>query len=80
MREPNAGRAALAQVTSDAAEEGEIRANRRQRPVGTGWSLTSRYARTLVRHGMRLVWSDYGTVPRGTTHRAGCPVILAIRS
>ena len=74
------GAAALAQVTSDAAKEGEIRAklapeSGRDRMVpGQPICQITRAPR------MRLVWSGYGTVPRGTTHRAGCPVIFAIRS
>jgi len=31
-------------------------------------------------HLNRLVHGGYGTVPRGTTHRIGCPVTAAMRS
>jgi hypothetical protein len=77
----SSGAAALAQVTSDATKEGEIRAQAGAGvPSGPGSPWPAGLPERLCTARMRLGWSSYGTVPRVTTHRAACPVIFAIRS
>src|SRR6266487_6541671 len=74
---PISGAAALAQVTSDARRKARSGPNRRQSPSAPDGPWPADMPERLRAARMPLVRSGYGTVPRGTTHRAGCPMIFA---